>query len=84
VAVCQRGHQSVPPVPPLVPERELTRYLDRLSGALVTIPQSGQSNATIDDADTSRFAYGGTWGVGAAASQVSHDIGAEERGEVTC
>jgi len=38
----------------------------------VTVPVgSGQSNLTYDDADTNYFVYGGTWGVGAAASQVS-------------
>ncbi|KAL7417996.1 hypothetical protein BDY24DRAFT_373741 [Mrakia frigida] len=37
---------------------------------ILTVPVgSGQSNLTYDDADTNYFVYGGTWGVGAAASQ---------------
>ena len=36
----------------------------------LTVPTGGNANYTYDDADTSHFAYDGTWGAGAAASQV--------------
>jgi len=41
-----------------------------LSRVELTIPTGGNTNYTFDDADASHFAYDGTWGAGAAASQV--------------
>lgn len=74
MAVRQRGHQSVPGAHSsraLDEVGELTAYFDRPSLWSVTIPKNGQANSTYDDANTNAFMYGGTWGVGAAASQVS-------------
>lgn len=41
-----------------------------LERVVLTVPTGGNTNYTYDDADTSRFVYDGTWGAGAAASQV--------------